>query len=138
MCENEFYLYAYDSTLFARLPSNRDPKLVEESLNRDLSSIKSWADKWKVSFEPTKCKMMTISRKRTMLLEQFLRWVSSLLKSVCIGFFLKMVIHNLSVSFSPIHNNNFTESQLELHYFSYFQKWLTYLKIIFFHVFRMY
>ena len=31
VCENELYLYADDSTLFARLPSNGDPKLVEES-----------------------------------------------------------------------------------------------------------
>ena len=47
-------------------PYNSDPKLVEESLNRDLSSTKSWADKWKISFEPSKkCKVMTISRKRT-------------------------------------------------------------------------
>ena len=27
--------------------------------------MKAWADKWKVTFEPTKCKAMTISRKRT-------------------------------------------------------------------------
>ena len=27
--------------------------------------MKAWADKWKVTFEPTKCKTMVISRKRT-------------------------------------------------------------------------
>ena len=27
--------------------------------------MKSWADKWMVTFEPSKCKMMIISRKRT-------------------------------------------------------------------------
>ena len=48
---------------------------------------------------------------QTMLLEQFLIWGSSLLKAVCIGFFWKMVIYNLSVSPSPIDNNNFTELQ---------------------------
>ena len=34
------------------------------SLNRDLHLMKMWADKWKVTFEPSKCKAMTISRKR--------------------------------------------------------------------------
>ena len=48
---------------------------------------------------------------QTMLLEQFLIWGSSLLKAVCIGFFWKLVNHNLSVSSSPIYNNNFTELQ---------------------------
>ena len=47
----------------------------------------------------------------TMLLEQFLIWGSSLLKAMCMGFFWKTVIHNLSVSSSPIDNNNFTELQ---------------------------
>ena len=65
VCENELYLYADDSTLFARIPSNKDIRSVEESLNRDLLNMKSWADKWMVTFEPSKCKMMIISRKRT-------------------------------------------------------------------------
>ena len=39
---------------------------------------------------------------------------SSLLKAMCIGFFWIMVIHNLSISSSPIDNNNFTELQFGL------------------------
>ena len=34
------------------------------SLNRDLGEIKAWTDKWKVTFEPTKCKAIVLSRKR--------------------------------------------------------------------------
>uniref|UniRef100_A0A3Q1FAW4 Reverse transcriptase domain-containing protein n=1 Tax=Acanthochromis polyacanthus TaxID=80966 RepID=A0A3Q1FAW4_9TELE len=37
---------------------------VATSLNRDLNKMKAWADKWKVTFEPSKCKAMMISRKR--------------------------------------------------------------------------
>ena len=47
----------------------------------------------------------------TLLLERFLIWGSSLLKALCTRFFGKMVIHNLSVSSSPIDDNNFTELQ---------------------------
>lgn len=63
-CENELYLYADDSTLFAPIRSARERDTVAASLNRDLNKMKAWADKWKVTFEPTKCKAMMISRKR--------------------------------------------------------------------------
>jgi hypothetical protein len=36
---------------------------VAASLNRDLRRMKVWSDKWKVTFEPTKCKTMVVSRK---------------------------------------------------------------------------
>ena len=65
VCENELYLYADDSTLYAPIRSPSQSKEVAASLNRDLDRMKAWADKWKVTFEPTKCKAMTISRKRT-------------------------------------------------------------------------
>ena len=62
-CENDLYLYADDSTLSAIIrPGDRNA--VEASLNRDLHRIKAWADKWNVTFEPSKCKSMVMSRKR--------------------------------------------------------------------------
>ena len=63
-CENELYLYADDSTLYAEIRSSADGIKQTASLNRDLHLMKMWADKWKVTFEPSKCKAMTISRKR--------------------------------------------------------------------------
>ena len=64
VCQNELYLYADDSTLYApvRSPDERDKATA--SLNRDLGEIKAWANKWKVTFESTKCKAMVLSRKR--------------------------------------------------------------------------
>ena len=64
-CENELFLYADDSTLYAPIPSPKDSNRVAASLNRDLDRMKYWADRWKVTFEPTKCKSMIVSRKRT-------------------------------------------------------------------------
>ena len=63
-CENQLYLYADDSTLFCEIKSTDDPKAITASLNRDLEKMRIWADRWKVTFEPSKCKAMTISRKR--------------------------------------------------------------------------
>ena len=63
-CENDLYLYADDSTLFAPIRSG-DCGTVEASLNRDLQRMKAWADMWKITFEPSKCKTMVMSRKRT-------------------------------------------------------------------------
>ena len=65
VCENELYLYADDSTLYAPIPSPQASEDVAASLNRDLTRMKSWADTWKVTFEPSKCKVMTFSRKRS-------------------------------------------------------------------------
>ena len=65
ICNNELYVYADDSTLFAPIKSSTDLNTVAASINKDLSNMKVWADKWKVTFEPTKCKTMVISRKRS-------------------------------------------------------------------------
>ena len=62
--KNQLFLYADDSTLFCEIKSTDDPKAITASLNRDLEKMRTWADKWKVTFEPSKCKAMTISRKR--------------------------------------------------------------------------
>ena len=61
--EKPLYLYADDSTVFCEIRSSDEGEAVTASLNRDGYTMKSWADKWKVTFEPSKCKAMTISRK---------------------------------------------------------------------------
>ena len=65
VCQNELFLYADDSTLFAPIRTSDNIDTVAASLNRDLSKMKEWAERWKVTFEPTKCKTMVLSRKRT-------------------------------------------------------------------------
>ena len=63
-CENSLYLYADDSTVFCEIRPMDESGEVTASLNRDLARMRTWADKWKVTFEPTKCKSLHISRKR--------------------------------------------------------------------------
>ncbi|KAI8518904.1 hypothetical protein Bbelb_021610 [Branchiostoma belcheri] len=63
-CENPLYLYADDSNLFCVIKTGDDSRAATESLGRDLQNMSNWAVKWKVTFEPAKCKAMTISRKR--------------------------------------------------------------------------
>ena len=62
-CNNNIYLYADDSTIFAPVTSSNGPE-VAASLNEDLERIRKWADVWKVTFEPSKCKAMILSRRR--------------------------------------------------------------------------
>ncbi|KAI8484255.1 hypothetical protein Bbelb_380400 [Branchiostoma belcheri] len=64
-CESPTYLYADDSTLYCVFRTSDDRVSAVMSLNRDLERMRIWAEKWKVTFEPTKCKTMTISRKRS-------------------------------------------------------------------------
>ena len=63
-CENEMFLFADDSTLFGKVDARTKPQDAADSINRDLMKIKSWADSWKVVFEPAKCQAMVISHKR--------------------------------------------------------------------------
>ena len=63
-CENQLYLYADDSTLFAPMRYVNERASVLASLNRDLEKMRVWAANWKVTFEPTKCKALMLSRKR--------------------------------------------------------------------------
>ena len=62
-CKNNIFLYADDSTIFAPVTSSNGPE-VAASLNKDLENIRKWADAWKVTFEPSKCKAIILSRKR--------------------------------------------------------------------------
>ena len=63
-CENQLYLYADDSTLFAQIRSVNERASVLATLNRDLEKMRVWAANWKVTFEPAKCKALMLSRKR--------------------------------------------------------------------------
>lgn len=51
--------------LFAPIRSVKERASVFTSLNRDLEKMRVWEAKWKVTFEPTKCKTLMLSRKRT-------------------------------------------------------------------------
>ena len=80
-CENQLYLYADDSTLFAPIRSVNERASGLASLNRDLEKMRVWAANWKVTFEPTKCTALMLSRKRmpTILIctleAQNLQWI---------------------------------------------------------------
>ncbi len=50
--------------MFCESKSNDDPVAKTACLNKNLERMKNWADHWNVIFEPSKCKAMTISRKR--------------------------------------------------------------------------
>ena len=55
-------LFADDSKIYCRVPreNNNDPKLegARENLQRDLQELENWANKWKMSFNVNKCKIM--------------------------------------------------------------------------------
>ncbi|XP_060775509.1 uncharacterized protein LOC132885169 [Neoarius graeffei] len=65
VCENEMYTYPDDLTLYGHIRSPADKAKVEASLNQDLQQIAIWGDQWKTTFEPSKCKFVILSRKRT-------------------------------------------------------------------------
>ena len=55
-------LFADDSKIYCRVPraNSNDPKLegANEKLQRDLQELENWANKWKMSFNVNKCKIM--------------------------------------------------------------------------------
>ena len=55
--ENNLCLYARFSTVFSLRRSVEERDSIAASMNRDLERIKTWEDQWKVTFEPTKCKL---------------------------------------------------------------------------------
>ena len=57
-------LFADDTSLYIIV---RDPARAAETLNTDIRSITSWADKWLVKFNPKKTESLLISRKSTRL-----------------------------------------------------------------------
>ena len=60
-------LFADDSKVFSRIVSEKNRKGREivcgrEVLQRDLDSIREWADRWKMEFNVGKCKIMHLGR----------------------------------------------------------------------------
>ena len=58
--ESEILVFADDCSLLA---CGTDPTETAEQLNRDLSKISTWAQKWKVKFNPGKTKDLIFSNK---------------------------------------------------------------------------
>ena len=60
-------LFADDSKIYCRVPreNNKKPKLegANEILQRDLHALENWANKWKMSFNVNKCKIMHLGYK---------------------------------------------------------------------------
>lgn len=59
-CENNIFLYADNSTIFAPITSS-NRFYVAASLYKDLENIRRWADAWKVTFEPSNCKAVILT-----------------------------------------------------------------------------
>ena len=60
--ENSMFNYADDSTLVAVVKSPGDRQRVAESLNRDLVAVSEWCRRWNMRLNPTKTKIMIVSR----------------------------------------------------------------------------
>ena len=57
-------LFADDTSLSS---SSRDPSEIEDTLNKDLSEINNWSQKWLVKFNPSKTEVLLISNSLVML-----------------------------------------------------------------------
>ena len=55
-------MFADDSKIYCRVPkvNNVKPELegAHEALQKDLDELQKWAEKWKMSFNVNKCKIM--------------------------------------------------------------------------------
>ena len=58
-------VYADDTTLYTVVESGASDDDAAKALQRSLDHLASWGRKWRVTFEPTKSQLMTVSRKRT-------------------------------------------------------------------------
>jgi hypothetical protein len=52
-------LFADDSILYREIRGEEDQK----QLQKDLNTVFAWADKWQMSFNASKCQLLTITRK---------------------------------------------------------------------------
>jgi hypothetical protein len=66
--ENHIDLFADDTTLYQYLNSENRQNVIK-SLQRDLDTIKIWAEKWMVLYNAKKTQVMTISTKKQQLKE---------------------------------------------------------------------
>ena len=56
--ENHIYLFADDNKLYARIADLDDC----HRLQSDLDNLKTWSDRWQISFNTSKCKSMHLGR----------------------------------------------------------------------------
>ena len=54
-------LFADDSLLYRRIRTTEDHRILQEDLNR----LETWERDWQMSFNPLKCEVIRISKKRT-------------------------------------------------------------------------
>ena len=59
--ENLLYLFVHDSTICCDIPHPSDRQAAASSLSSDLDKITSWSNTWKMSFNPDKSHIYTIS-----------------------------------------------------------------------------
>ena len=52
-------LFADDSILYREIKCDEDQNQLQE----DLNTVFAWADKWQISFNASKCQLLTITRK---------------------------------------------------------------------------
>jgi hypothetical protein len=65
--DSKVYLYADDSKIFKRVITITDC----ENLQRDLNYLSIWSKTWGLKFNETKCKIMSISRKKNKILYDY-------------------------------------------------------------------
>ena len=58
---SDIRLFADDCVCYREVKDQKDC----EALQKDIDTLGEWADKWGMRFQPIKCNMMTLSRKRT-------------------------------------------------------------------------
>ena len=63
VCHSNLKLFADDVALYKEVGSNDDCDLIQEGLN----GVCSWADKWQLRLNPSKCEPLAITRKRSPL-----------------------------------------------------------------------
>ena len=65
VCSSTIATFADDTKLFKRIASNTDSNKLQE----DLNNLEQWTTSSNLAFNPTKCKVETISRKRSKLIK---------------------------------------------------------------------
>ena len=57
-------VYADDTTMYTKIESSASTAGASEALQAGIRLMETWGSKWRVTFEPSKSQLMTVSRKR--------------------------------------------------------------------------
>lgn len=68
-CRNNIYMYADDCTLYRPVAPNEPLDVAVTSLQQDLDALSDWANSNKAKFNPSKCEVLLITRKRNTTLQ---------------------------------------------------------------------